>query len=511
MNEHHSVATGTVCHSELFHFPAVRQRALCASFTGGDVTSEGGVTLLRQTDRRRGLTKARANVLPDPRAPDRLEHPLLALGRQRIYGLAQGYEDLNDHDTLRHDLAWQTAVERDRPRASSPTLCRWEHRADRPGAWAVHQVIVEPFIASLAPPPPELILDFDATEDRGQGPQEGRFFHGDSGDYCFLPLYVFCGEQLLVAYLRPAHIDSARQAWAGWKLLVGRLRPAGPQVRIIFRGASGFGRWRLLRWGEAHQVGSLVGLAKNPRVPGLAQGLRAQAQTHFQGRQQKQRRLGEGTDAAQSWDQERRGLIPAEHPDKGSNPRLGVTHLAGEAQALYDEGDCARGERENRIKEQQLGLFADRTSCPGWWAHQFRLRLSSCAYGRLERLRTRALAGPELARAQGSTLRLKLLKIGAGVLRNTRTVRRLWSSSYPYQAIFSPVVQALGSGGEAVRAGPGTRTNNGGKGAQAHARENRLCKPTDGSCRAHFSSPNANRRAHEKLRLITPARWAVPW
>jgi hypothetical protein len=178
MNTKHTAATGTVSNPELFHFPAVKRRAVSASFTGGDVTRDGGITLLRQTDRRLGLTQALAKVLPDPRDPQRLEHPLLALVRPRIYGLAQGYEDLNDHDPLRHDRAWQTAGGRDRPLASSPTLCRLENRADRPVAWAVHQVIVEQFIASFAPPPPELILDFDATDDRVHGQPEGRFFHG---------------------------------------------------------------------------------------------------------------------------------------------------------------------------------------------------------------------------------------------------------------------------------------------------------------------------------------------
>jgi len=446
MNTKHTAATDTVCNPELFQFPAVKKRTVSASFTGGEVTSDGGIALLRQTDRRLGLTKALAKVLPDPRDPDRIEHPLLALVRQRIYGLAQGYEDLNDHDTLRHDLAWQTAVERDRPLASSPTLCRLENRADRQVAWAVHEVIVEQFIASFAQPPTELTLDFDATDDRVPGQQEGRFFHGYYGDYCFLPLYVFCGEQLLVSYLRPANIDAARHAWAVLKLLVVRLRQAWPKVKIIFRGDSGFCRWRMLRWCEAHRVGYLVGLAKNPRVLGLAQGFIEQAQADYQAQPQKQRLFGEVKYRAETWDKERRVLVKAEHTDKGSNPRFVATNLEGEAQALYDRVYCARGEMENRIKEQQLGLFADRTSCHGWWANQFRLLLSSCAYVLLERLRALVLAGTELARAQVSTIRLKLLKIGAVVLRNTRRVRLLLSSSYPYQAIFSQVVKALGSG-----------------------------------------------------------------
>ena len=370
----------------------------------------------------------------------------MSLIRQRIYGLAQGYEDLNDHDTLRHDLAWQTAVERDQALASSPTLCRLENRADRSVAWAVHEVLIHQFVASFARPPAELILDFDATDDRVHGQQEGRFFHGYYGDYCFLPLYVFCGEQLLVSYLRPANGDAARHAWAVLKLLVHRLRQAWPQVKLIFRGDSGFCRWRLLRWCEDHGVQYVVGLAKNVRVLKLAQSLREQAQSDFQSQQVKQRHFGEVEYGAESWDKKRRVLVKAEHTAQGSNPRFVVSNLEGPAQAIYDELYCARGEMENRIKEQQLGLFADRTSCHGWWANQFRLLLSSCAYVLMERLRALALAGTELARAQAGTIRLKLLKIGAVVLRNTRRVRLLLSSSYPYQALFGQVVKVLGSG-----------------------------------------------------------------
>jgi Transposase DDE domain group 1 len=437
-----AAATGTICNPELFEFPAVKKRPVRASFTGGEVTSDGGIALLRQADRRLGLTKALAQVLPDSRDPRRVDHPLLTLIRQRIYGLAQGDEDLNDHDTLRHDLAWQTAVERDQALASSPTLCRLENRADRARAWAMHAVRVNQFIASFARPPAELILDFDATDDRVHGQQEGRFFHGYYGGYCFLPLYVFCGEQLWVSYLRPANGDAARHAWAVLKLLVGRLRQAWPQVKLIFRGDSGFCRWRLLRWCEDHGVRYVAGLAKNARVLKLAEPLMEQARKEFASLQIKQRHFGE----VESWDKKRRVLVKAEHTAQGSNPRFVVTTLEGPAQFIYDERYCARGEMENRIKEQQLGLFADRTSGHGWWANQFRLLLSSGAHVLMERLRALALAGTELARAQVNTIRLKLLKIGAVVLRNTRRVRLLLSSSYPYQALFGQVVKALGSG-----------------------------------------------------------------
>ena len=446
MNEHNTAATGTVCTPELFRLPVVKKRAVEASFTGGDVTSDGGIALLRQVDRKLGLTKQLARVLPDPRKRHLVKHPLRAMVSQRIYGLAQGYEDLNDHDALRHDVAWQTAVERDVPLASSPTLCRLENRADRQVAWAMHEVLVEQFIGSFAKAPSELILDFDATDDRVHGQQEGRFFHGYYGDYCFLPLYVFCGDQLLVAYLRPSNIDPARHAWAVLKLLVGRLRQAWPKVKITLRADSGFCRWRMLRWCEGHQVGYVVGLAKNSRVLSQAQALIDQAQSDYQSRGKKQRLFGEVSYGALTWDRPRRVLVKAEHSDRGSNPRFLITNLEADPQELYDRVYCARGEMENRIKEQQLGLFADRTSCHGWWPNQFRLLLSSCAYVLMERLRAVALAGTELARAQVNTIRLKLLKIGAVVLRNTRRVRLLLSSSCPYQGIFSQALKALDTG-----------------------------------------------------------------
>jgi len=325
-------------------------------------------------------------------------------------------------------------------------LCRWENRADRRTGWLVQEILVAQFIRSFAQAPAELVLDFDGTDDRVHGKQEGRFFHGYYGDYCFLPLYVFCGEQLLVSYLRPGNQDQARHAWAVLKLLVRRLRQAWPQVKIVVRADSGFCRWRMLRWCEDHGVGYVIGLAQNERVLALAQPWMAQAQAQYESSREKQRVFGEVRYAAQSWDRPRRVIVKAEHTDQGSNPRFVVTNLETEPQGLYDEVYCARGEMENRIKEQQLGLFSDRTSCHDWWANQFRLLLSSCAYVLLETVRRLGLAGTELARAQAGTIRLKLLKIGAVVLRNTRRVRLLLSSSYPYQSIFAQVAQAFSTG-----------------------------------------------------------------
>jgi hypothetical protein len=433
------------CNDELFVFPSFDRRKIEGSFQGGDVSSDGGVMLLREADRRLGLSKALDAALPDPRDPDLITHAQLDLLRQRIYGIAAGYEDLNDHDALRHDLLWRSAVERDTALGSSPTLCRLEARASRRSAVAMHAVLLEKFIASFAAAPAELVLDFDATDDRIHGLQEGRFFHGYYGDWCFLPLYVFCGEQLLVSYLRPSNIDAARHAPAILKLLVARLRQAWPQVKIIFRGDSGFCRWKMLRWCERHGVDYVVGLAKNTRLLALADDLLQQAAAGHAQSQDKQRLFGWLDYAAGTWDRSRRVIAKAEHSDQGSNPRFVVTSLAGEAQAIYDEIYCARGEMENRIKEQQLGLFADRTSCHGWWANQLRLLLSSAAYVLLETIRRIGLRGTELARAQAATIRLKLLKIGTVIVRNTRRIRLLFSSAYPYADLLRLVLARLNS------------------------------------------------------------------
>jgi hypothetical protein len=426
-------------------FPSFDRRKIEASFTGGEVSSDGGVLLLREADRRLGLVAALDEVLVDPRQPVFITHRQVDLLRQRIYGLALGYEDLNDHATLRRDLAFQTALERDTELASAPTLCRLEQRVNRQAAVAFHRVLIEKFIASFAEPPRELILDFDATDDRVHGNQEGRFYHGYYGDWCFLPLYVFCGEQLLVSYLRPSSHDGARHAWAILKLLTQRLREAWPQVRLILRADSGFCRWKMLRWCERAGVDYIIGLARNRRLEALGAPLMAEAQAAFATEPQKQRHFAWLDYAAGTWDRPRRVIAKAEFSAQGKNPRFVVTSLAGDAQALYDTVYCARGEMENRIKEQQLGLFSDRTSCHSWWANQFRVILSASAYVLMETIRRLGLRGTELARAQVSTIRLKLLKIGTVIVRNTRRIRFFFASAYPYQALFKSVVGALSS------------------------------------------------------------------
>ncbi len=434
------------CTQTAFDFPPLKRRRIDANFEGGDITGDGGVLLLRQVDQRLGLSAAVARALEDPRRQASCTHDGVSLLRQRLYALALGYEDLNDHQSLRADVALQTAVDRDTVLASSATLCRWENRADREAVWKVHEVLVDQFMASFKRAPKKLVLDFDATDDVVHGKQDGRFFHGYYDDYCFLPLYVFCRDQLLVSYLRPSKIDGAKHAWAILSLLVKRLRQVWPKVRIIFRGDSGFCRWRMLSWCERHGIGYIVGIAQNKRLNACTAPLQRDAEDCFAELGSTVRWFTEVRYAARSWDHPRRVIAKIEHTDKGSNPRYVVTNLDGDARTLYEQLYCARGDMENRIKEQQLDLFADRTSCHRWWPNQFRLLLSSLAYTLLEAIRRLALQGTELAHAYVGTLRLKLLKIGAVILRNTRRVRFLLSSACPYQKLFFKVAAKLAPG-----------------------------------------------------------------
>jgi hypothetical protein len=434
------------CTATQVPFSRFKRREIDVRFDGGDVSSDGGLLLLREVDRKLGLLQAVAQTLPDPRNPALIQHTSEHLLRQRVFGICQGYEDLNDHDALRDDLALQTALERDKPAASSPTLCRFENRADRATAIAAHRIIVDQFIASFEAAPTELILDFDATDDVVHGNQEGRHFSAFYDNYCFLPLFVFCGEQMLAAYLRPASEDAALHSAAILKLLTNRLRQAWPKVRILFRGDSGFCRPLLLSWCERNEVEYVVGLAKNSRLAKLSEDLRDRAAQAFASTAQPQRHFGEFKYAAKSWSRERRVIVKAEHNAQGANPRYVVTNLANAPQELYEHGYCARGEMENRIKECQLGLFSDRTSCQLWWPNQFRLLLAALAYVLMERLRTVGLAGTELARAQVSTLRCRLLKVGAVIVRNTRRVRFFLASAFPHHDAFTTAAIRFASG-----------------------------------------------------------------
>ncbi len=433
-------------YQKTFEFPRSNGRAVEVNFNGGNISSDGGVLLLRQADRLLGLSEAVAFALRDPRRQASCNHDLESLLRQRLYAIALGYEDLNDHEALRQDVAMQTAMERDQVLASAPTLCRFENRADGETAWRMHEVLVAQFIGSFKRPPKKLILDFDATDDAVHGEQDGRFFHGFYNHYCFLPLYVFCRGQLLVSYLRPSNIDGAKHAWAILSLLVKRLRQVWPKVKIIFRADSGFCRWKMLRWCERHEVGYIVGLAQNQRLNACTKILQGQAAECFATSGAKVRCFTDIQYAARSWDHPRRVIAKIEYSSHGINPRYVVTNLKGEAKHLYDKIYCARGDMENRIKESQLDMFADRTSCQRWWPNQFRLLLSSLAYTLIEAIRRLALKGTELARAYVGTIRLKLFKIGTVILINSRRIRFLLAGGCPYKELFFLVAHRLAPG-----------------------------------------------------------------
>ena len=436
----------TKCYQRSFEFPRVNRRIVEAKFDGGDITSDGGVLLLRQADRLTGLSDSIARALSDPRRQASCDHDVPGLVRQRLYAIALGYEDLNDHDGLRQDVALQTAVERDQWLASASTLCRFENRADRETAWRLHEVLLDQFIASFKRAPKKLILDFDATDDPVHGEQDGRFFHGYYRHYCFLPLYVFCGHQLLVSYLRPSNIDGAKHSWAILSLLVKRLRQVWPKVQIIFRGDGGFCRWKMLRWCDHHEVGYIIGLAKNKRLNRLTASLQDEAAACFAATGHKVRWFTDFQYAARSWDGARRVIAKIEHSQHGVNPRYVVTNLEGDAKQLYDKLYCARGDMENRIKENQLDMFGDRTSCQHWWPNQFRLLLASLAYTLIEAIRRIALKGTELANAYVGTIRLKLFKIGAVILKNTRRIRFLLASGCPYKELYFLAANRLAPG-----------------------------------------------------------------
>lgn len=433
----------TNCISKRLNFPAIKNRKVEAAFDGGSITSDGGGLLLRQVEQKTKLLEKIASIIPDNRDQEKITHKLITMLQQRVFGIALGYEDLNDHHTLRKDIAFQTAVNSDSEIASSPTLCRFENNATKQMIFDAHKIIVEQFINSHKKAPAELILDFDATDDLVHGNQSGKFFHGYYENYCFLPLYVFCGDELLVAYLRPSNIDGATHAWAILSLLVKRFRESWPNVKIIFRGDSGFCRHQMFDWCEIKNVDYITGTAGNKRLLKLFGLTMQNAEKAFNDTNEKQRLFSEFNYAAESWTKERRIIGKAEHTENGANPRFIVTTLTGDSQYLYDKVYCARGDMENRIKEQQLDMFADRTSCHEWWPNQFRLLLSSLAYVMINYLRNNALNGTELENAQVGTIRLKLFKIGAAIVKNTRRILFLLSSHCPYQAIFEHAVQVL--------------------------------------------------------------------
>jgi hypothetical protein len=449
-------------------FPALGTREVKASFDGGDISSDGGSLLLRQVEDITGVIRQFAACFTDHRDPELIEHPLEHLIAQRVYALALGYEDLNDHDDLRHDPLLATVVgkldpiggcrrrqsDRGKPLAGKSTLNRIEltpvgadsgHRYKKVtcSLRQVEDLFVTLFLQARSQPPESIVLDLDATDDPVHGQQLGRFFHGYYKEYCYLPLYIFCGDHLLCARLRPADIDAAAGTLKHLQRIIGQIRRTWPAVKILIRGDSGFCREPIMAWCEAHGVDYLLGLAQNTRLLELITEPSEQARQEHQRTGEPARVFAEfGYRTLTTWSRLRRVVAKAEHLDKGANPRFVVTSLSADRRdprALYEQDYCARGEMENRIKEQQLHLFADRTSCGTMRANQIRLFFSSMAYVLMESLRRLGLSETKMAGAQCQTIRLKLLKIGALV---RVTVRKVWvhlASSCPYAEVFRRV------------------------------------------------------------------------
>jgi hypothetical protein len=441
-----------------------------AAFDGGRQTSDAGLLLLREVAERTGLLRRFAEAFRDHRRADRIEHTVEELVSQRVLGQALGYEDLNDHDTLRDDALLALASgkrdltgtqrSRDRDRghalAGRSTLNRLErtpalatgryHKIVHDGE-AIRRLFVDHFLDAHEGPPPRIILDLDATDDPLHGQQEGRFFHGYYGHYCYLPLYIFCGEFLLWAELRRSDIDASAGSVEALQEIVGRIQARWPQVEIWIRADSGFAREAIMAFCEENGVEYVLGLARNRRlvraIGAELEAVRREARW-AEGRARRFRELRYRT--RKSWSRERRVVAKAEQLGDKSNPRFVVTSLAPEAfaaQELYEELYCARGDMENRIKEQQLGMFADRTSTATMRANQLRLWIASLAYTLVQALRRWGLQGTALAKAQVDTIRLRLLKLSGVVKISVRRVRIALSSSYPLQDLFARVLSNL--------------------------------------------------------------------
>ena len=344
---------------------------------------------------------------------------------------------------MRKDPAFQTSVNKDGNLASPSTLCRFENLADKKLAYNINNLLLETFIKSFKKPPKKIILDFDPTDDPIHGKQEGSHYNGYYKCYCYLPLYVMCGSQLLTAYLRPSNIDGAKHVWAILSLIVNKIRKKWPKVKIIFRGDSGLCRHKMLNWCERTNVKYIVGIGNNPRLLRFADEIIKNAKNRFQKTGKKQRLFSEFSYAANSWSKKRRIIVKAEYNKKGSNTRFIVTNMTGKPKKLYDKVYCMRGDMENRIKEQQLDLFADRTSSHKWYSNQLRLLLSSVAYTLIDSIRRMDLYSTELAKAQSGTIRLKLFKIGAVIVKKASIIYFNMSSAYPFKQLFYKVAQRL--------------------------------------------------------------------
>ena len=463
----------TQCNPSQLEFHALGRRKVVGKFDGGNITSDAGGLLLRETEKRTGIVRQFARCFEDLRDSKRIEHTVEQLISQRVYGLALGYEDLNDHDELRQDPLLAVLVGKEAPEgetrvrqrdkgksmAGKSTLNRLELTPAEPtetdirykkiimNQQQIDRLFVDVFLQAHTDAPKEIILDVDATDDPLHGNQEGRFFHGYYMNYCYLPLYIFCGEFLLCARLRSSNIDAAEGTVDELERIVEQIRNTWPEVKITVRGDSGFCREKIMGWCESHGIDFVFGLAKNERLKAIIDEELQQAQRLYEETSKAARVFKDFRyETLKSWSRHRRVVAKAEYLEKGANPRFVVTSIEMkqmDARTLYEQLYCSRGDMENRIKEQQLWLFADRTSAGKIRANQLRLYFSSVAYMLMQALRHLGLKGTQLAKAQCNTIRLKLLKIGAQI---KITIRKVWVSlagGYPYTELFHQVYRNL--------------------------------------------------------------------
>ena len=446
----------TDCSSQLLGFEPCAGRRVVADFEGGAISSDAGALLLREADRTIGLTESVARCFRDGRDQDLIEHTIETLVGQRVHGIALGYEDLNDHDDLRRDPVLGLVSDKLEARrsdcevlAGKSTLNRLEQAPETGDpryhkisvdAAAMERVFVDFYLAAHERPPERIILDLDATDDPLHGDQEGRFYHGYYRCYCYLPLYIFAGRHLLAAKLRPADIDGSAGAREEVARVVAQIREAWPNVKIWLRADSGCARDELMSWCEANEVDYVFGLARNKRREKSIANELEQARARAEARGKPVRLFKELSYATlKSWSRERRVVAKAEASPQGPNPRFIVTSLKRstiKGRVLYEKIYCARGDMENRIKECQLDLFADRTSTAYMKSNQLRLWLSSLAFVLVEAVRRIALPRTRFAKATPGTIRTRLLKIGALVRRTVRRIYVAMASACPYQHEF---------------------------------------------------------------------------
>jgi len=463
----------TQCNPFQLEFHALGRRKVIGKFDGGNITSDAGGLLLRETEQKTGIVRQFAKCFEDLRDPHRIEHSVTELIAQRVYGLALGYEDLNDHDELRRDPLLAALIGKEEPEgearirnqdkgkamAGKSTLNRLELTPAEPTESEkrykkiimkqeqIDRLFVDVFLQAHVEAPEAIILDVDATDDPLHGNQEGRFFHGYYMNYCYLPLYIFCGEFLLCARLRSSNIDASEGTVEELERIVKQIRDTWPAVKIIVRGDSGFCREKIMNWCEGHGIDYVFGLAKNERLKAVIDEELQQAKQLYEETEKPARVYKDFCyETLKSWSRKRRVIAKAEYLDKGSNPRFVVTSVERhrmDMRTIYENLYCGRGDMENRIKEQQLWLFADRTSAGKMHANQLRLYFSSVAYMLMQALRRLGLRGTKMATAQCNTIRLKLFKIGAQV---KISVRKLWvslASGYPYLNLFHQVYRNL--------------------------------------------------------------------